>query len=119
MNQCARDYLVKKGPPTIIMEKFPKNNKGRHFSKFHCKRKLPNGEIIDRPWIIYSVSNDKIFCFYCKIFQNNILNSISTCGYDDWWNIAKMLSLHEISKHHLQAMLNCCELHERLSSKNN
>ena len=40
MNQCARDYLMKKGPPTIIMEIFPKNNKGRHFSKFHCKRKL-------------------------------------------------------------------------------
>ena len=117
INQNIRDYLVKKGPPAITIDVFPMNDKGRHFSKFHCKRTLQNGEVVDRPWLLYSVSSDKIFCFYCKIFKCNSKVKISSCGYDNWWNIHKILNLHENSKEHLQAMLSCCELQERLNTK--
>nr|XP_047133848.1 uncharacterized protein LOC101240817 [Hydra vulgaris] len=59
INQNVRDYLVNEGPPKITVENFPQNEKGLHFSKFHCKRKLKNGEVIERPWLIYSESFDK------------------------------------------------------------
>ncbi|KAG7159350.1 Zinc finger MYM-type protein 5-like [Homarus americanus] len=44
INRNIRDYLTMKGPPDIPVNKFPRNEKGLCFSKFHCKRKLPNGE---------------------------------------------------------------------------
>ncbi|XP_055496017.1 uncharacterized protein LOC129699943 [Leucoraja erinacea] len=119
MNQSVRDYLVKKGPPTIIVEFFPKNDSGSHFSKFHCKRKLPNGEIVERPWLIYSVPSDKIVCYYCKLFDNNAAIALASCGFNNWLNIHTRLAEHENSKKHLQAMLSCCELQQRLSTEKN
>ena len=40
-----KHYLVKKGPPEIILDDFPCQGDGRYFSKVHLKRKLLNGEI--------------------------------------------------------------------------
>ena len=42
INQNVRDYLVNKGPPKIIVDDFPQNEKGLHFSKFQvfCKISL-------------------------------------------------------------------------------
>ena len=67
MEKSCIDYLLQKGPPPITLDSFPKNKNGRHFSKVHCKRKISNGETILRPWLIYSVSADKIYCFYCRL----------------------------------------------------
>ncbi|XP_039373733.1 zinc finger MYM-type protein 1-like [Mauremys reevesii] len=117
ISQRIREYLVKQGPPKIIVEDFPKNKIGKHFSKFHCKRKLSNGEIVPRPWVIYSVSADKIFCYYCKILCNNVTSSLASNGFNDWSNIHTRLSEHENSKGHLQAMLSCCDLQQRLSAE--
>lgn len=116
ISQGVRDYLVKKGPPKIMVEFFPKNESGSHFSKFHCKRKLPNGEIVDRPWLIYSVSSDKIFCYYCKLFDN-AANALASSGFNNWPNICTRLAEHEKSKKHLEAMLSCCELQQRISTE--
>lgn len=99
-----RDYLVKEGPPKILLEDFPRQENGTHFSKVHCRRKLPNGESIYRPWIIYSESVDKIFRFYCRLFGNDT-SALTTTG----------LSEHEKSKSHPAAMLSCSELQKRLS----
>ena len=37
---------MKKGPPEIILDDFPCQGDGRHFSKVYLKRNLLNGEII-------------------------------------------------------------------------
>ena len=37
---------MKKGPLEIILNDFPCQGDGRHFSKVHLTRKLLNGEII-------------------------------------------------------------------------
>uniref|UniRef100_A0A8C3IGQ8 TTF-type domain-containing protein n=1 Tax=Chrysemys picta bellii TaxID=8478 RepID=A0A8C3IGQ8_CHRPI len=116
ISQHIREYLVKQGPPQIIGEDFPKNKIGQHFSNFHCKRKLSNGEIVPRPWVIYSVSADKIFCYDCKIFCNNVTSSLASNGFNDWSNIHTILAEHENSKGHLQAVLSCCDLQQRLSA---
>jgi len=35
------------------------------------KRKYFNGQIIDRPWLIYSETTGKVFCERCRLFQEN------------------------------------------------
>ncbi|XP_065642806.1 52 kDa repressor of the inhibitor of the protein kinase-like [Hydra vulgaris] len=116
INQNVRDYLVNKGPPKITVENFPQNEKGLHFSKFHCKRKLKNGEVIERPWLICSESFDKVYCYYCKLFDTNSDSALATSGFDSWSNIHTRLEDHEKSKKHLQCTLNCYELQQRLST---
>ena len=64
MGTSYRDYLLINGPPKITLDTFPKDKDGRHFSKVHCERKLNNGEHVMRPWLIYSESEDMIYCFY-------------------------------------------------------
>ncbi|XP_030068040.1 uncharacterized protein LOC115476054 [Microcaecilia unicolor] len=108
-----KDCLVKKGPPKILLEEFPCNKNGRYFSKAHCKRKLPNGEIIHRPWVIYSVSANKIFCFYCRIFGNDVKCALTSTGFNQWSNVNIRLAEHEKSKGHLVAML----IQRRLSAE--
>ncbi|XP_065642774.1 uncharacterized protein LOC136074389 [Hydra vulgaris] len=98
INQNVRDYLVNKGPPKITVENFPQNEKGLHFSKFHCKRKFKNGEVIERPWLIYSESFDKVYCYYCKLFDTNSDSALATSGFDSWSNIHTRLEDHEKSK---------------------
>ena len=50
VNKNATDCLTKT-PPNIPCKGFPKNRKGLCFSKFFCKRKRPNGESVERPWL--------------------------------------------------------------------
>lgn len=111
------EYLVKKGPPKILVDEFPRQDNGTHFSKVHLKRKLPNGEIIYRPWIIYSNKKNKIFCFYCRLFHENTTIALATSGFNNWPNIHTSLAEHEKSKNHLVAMLKCTELQKDFQLK--
>ena len=87
-----------------------------HFSKVHCKRKLSNGESILRPWLIYSVSADKIYCFYCRLLGKQKLLFVNE-GFDQWQSCTTRLAAHEKSHGHLDAMTSCCEAGARLSKK--
>ncbi|XP_060846075.1 zinc finger MYM-type protein 1-like [Rhopalosiphum padi] len=49
------------------------------------KRKLLNGEIKDREWLLYSTSKNALFCFYCLLFSNKKTQFSSTdSGFTDW-----------------------------------
>ncbi|XP_065642901.1 zinc finger MYM-type protein 5-like [Hydra vulgaris] len=96
INQNVRDYLVNKGPLRSL--------------------KLKNGEVIERPWLIYSESFDKVYCYYCKLFDTNSDSALATSGFNSWSNIHTRLEDHEKSKKHLQCTLNCYELQQRLST---
>ena len=116
MERSCIDYLLQKGPPEITLDNFPKNKDGKHFSKVHCKRKLSNGESMLRPWLIYSVSADKIYCFYCRLLgkqKNTFVNE----GFDQWQSCTTRLAAHEKSYGHLDAMTCCCEARASLMSK--
>jgi len=43
-------------------------DKIRYARKEYFVRKLTNGEIIRRDWLIYSHSTGKVFCYVCKLF---------------------------------------------------
>ena len=66
----ARDHVISKGPCQPKDIKFPLDNRNRKFlvawyDKF--------------PWLEYSVSLDKAFCFVCRVFNAQV--SYCVCAY--------------------------------------
>ena len=57
------------------------------------KRKLPNGEIVARDWLIYSLSLGCVYCFACVLFSKEE-NQFSK-GFADWKHASTMLGYHE------------------------
>ncbi|XP_063788893.1 zinc finger MYM-type protein 1-like [Pseudophryne corroboree] len=114
-----RQILVEHGPEQVQQFKFPKDANKRRFLTNHYKRRLPNGDLMHRQWLQYSVSNDSVFCFCCKLFGNytNLPSSLSDKGSKDWKNITAILSQHERSNAHLVNFQNWKELEIRLKNK--
>ncbi|XP_063797832.1 zinc finger MYM-type protein 1-like [Pseudophryne corroboree] len=114
-----RQILVEHGPEQVQQFKFPKDANKRRFLTNHYKRRLPNGDLMHRQWLQYSVSNDSVFCFCCKLFGNytNPPSSLSDKGSKDWKNITAILSQHERSNAHLVNFQNWKELEIRLKNK--
>jgi len=113
--------LVKLGPKRKINIKCPISlidKTERQFSNSFYSRKLSNGEFIDRQWLVYSVSCDRVYCFCCKIFPNHETNlrisSLATVGLRDWKYISERLKSHEISQTHIKSALDWSELRLRL-----
>jgi len=71
MLRTTLNYLAQIGPPAITIEAFPRNGSDMtRFSKFHCKRVLPNGEAVGHPWLLFLAWKNIIFCYYCKLFSS-------------------------------------------------
>ena len=47
---------------------FPMDAERKHFSPNLYSRKPPNGECVDRRWLIYSKTKDAVFFFSCKLY---------------------------------------------------
>ena len=82
----------------------------RYAHKEHFVRKLTNGEIVRRDWLIYAPSYGKVFCYVCKLFGSNAgsaseYNNQFTTGFDDWKNATARISAHQKSKDHIAALL--------------
>lgn len=71
LSGSQRHDLVQHGPQQMLEicdENYPLDNNKRHFSNFHYTRKLSNRETQHRRWLVYSQSQDKIYCFPCTVF---------------------------------------------------
>ena len=93
-----RDLLVEKGPIKITNINFPKDEFSKHFSSSFYIEKLSNGKQHERRWLIYSQDLDKIFWFFCKLF--NLIPSttkLANEGNRNWRNISHKLKNYEIS----------------------
>ncbi|XP_065663687.1 zinc finger MYM-type protein 1-like [Hydra vulgaris] len=91
--------VVKRGLKKIEID-FPKNSKRRRFSMSYYNRKMKNGEIFERSWLIYSLNSDKVFCFCCKLF--GITSSLFRKGINTWEGLSKKLKEHETCSAHLK-----------------
>lgn len=66
------------------------------------KRTLPNGEISDRKWLMYSIKQGSIYCFMCKLFSSHFDSPFVSKGFDKWKKYDK-ISQHENSIDHRTA----------------
>jgi len=111
ISQDLRTSIVKLGPKRTINFNFPsrviissssEKEVNRRFSTNFYYRKLPNGEIVDRNWLVYSISKDHVFCFCCKLFGLSVYGSLSGIGTNDWSHLGTKLIEHERSLTHFR-----------------
>ena len=115
INMNFRDLVVEKGLIRYNGLDFPKDENNRHFSTLFYTQKLSNGEEHDRRWLVYSKYLDRVYCFYCKLF--NLQFSISQLvneGSKDWKNLGRQIRSHETSHEHITNMSSWIDLEIRL-----
>lgn len=105
--------IVKLGPYREKDFKYPisiVDKTERQFSDCYHLRELPNGEDINRHWLVYSTLNDHVYYFSYKLFPNDkkkLRNSfLSMVGSNDWKHLSKRLKTHETSRTHLNSLHN-------------
>ena len=103
LTKSVIESLVQDQPMQIKCHEFPKDENNRKFSEIHYKRRLANGEEVDRPWLMYSKSQNKVFCFCCKLFSKRSgMSVLQEGGSKDWKNISATLASHERSSLHFE-----------------
>ncbi|XP_040294397.1 zinc finger MYM-type protein 1-like [Bufo bufo] len=108
ITNLLRCQAIKRGPKQVKLEDFPltdfPDGTKRRFSSGHYYRLLGSGKKDPRDWLIYSVLGDSVYCFCCRLFDNEAKSNFSSpYGFKDWKHVSGKGSLHshEISSSHL------------------
>ena len=78
-------------------------DKQRFLSKSLFERKLLNGDIVQRDYLIYSPSQGSVFCAPCKLFGGT--SQFGTSGFNDWKHASDRVNEHENSSAHRDCVL--------------
>ncbi|CAI6358832.1 unnamed protein product [Macrosiphum euphorbiae] len=115
-SNSLRLQLVKTGPIKPNKDfKYPRDALNRRFPISILSKELKNGEVIERTWLIYSVKNDVVYCFCCKIFSSENY-ALTKFGCNDWKNVHNIVKEHETCKIHFNSLKKWMELSARLNS---
>ena len=68
------------------------------------QRRLKNGEVVKRDWLLYSPQVGSIFCFVCRLFSVEI-SPFAHNGFSDWKHVSSRVVAHENSIEHGRCML--------------
>lgn len=87
----------------------------RCFHQSYYYKSAPNNAPVNRTWLSYSPSLDKVFCISCKLFGLTKAKKLLLAheGCNDWKNLNRNLNNHAHTTEHLQA-----EIGRSLFSKN-
>lgn len=109
VNEHARDYFSINGFDVNTYKNCDFINsklESRCMTKNMFERLLPNGEKIERFWLVYSESTGKAFCGPCFFFSSrNDEFYLSTQGFNDWKNAQSRFKQHECSTNHRQSLI--------------
>ena len=72
-------------------------DQSRYLSKSYFSKRMGNGEVVKRSWLVYSPSTGNVFCAPCKLYGGTTL--LATTGFNDWKN-SKGISEHDNSFEH-------------------
>lgn len=116
MRAADRVFLVKRGPAAPLYNfDFPFDDQHRRFSPKHYKKRLRNGEEVLREWIVYSVFQNALYCFPCRLFAApSSLSALGNRGFKDWKHLGDSLAHHENAKTHIDCLKSWLEMKQRL-----
>ena len=104
--------MVENDPQKCSDGPYPRSDKSKRcFAKAYCFPVLSNGEKVERDWLLYSKSSNRVYCFACKLFgEANVADTRLVVGYNNWQCLSKILKHHETSGYHINAYLMWKEL---------
>ncbi len=100
-------------PPDFVFHRNESDGRSCHHQYF--KKTLVSGEKMARSWLMYSMKNNSLFCFCCKMFSQRNSNFTSS-RMANWKDTSAHLTSHENSLEHLNCMKAWKELAVRLIS---
>jgi len=91
-----------------LADSYPETKRGysgvnRFSNSSAFKRVLPNEEVTEHDWLVYSRSKACAFCFPCILFSSDRVQ-LSGPRFTDWKNMAKYLKSHEINRKHVKSV---------------
>lgn len=102
------DHFQNKDGPFTATVRCDENAKGevRQLSKHWFYRSMPNGENVLRSWMPYSLFNDQLYCFCCRLFASvTAQHSFSfVTDFQQWWKLSPKIQNHENSNEHLRCL---------------
>lgn len=118
INDKLRQLLIRKGPIQNKNVNLPSTRgQGRTFNNSVFSRKMKNNELVNRNWLVYSIKNNAVFCFCCRLFPSLGVKSKNLTTGDgdcDWKHVDRVLRTHETSCQHVQVFQKWKELEIQL-----
>lgn len=110
----TRLFLITNHPKQTIDYNFPTDSDDRKFNIQQYKKRLPNGEVISRDWLLYSKKNNTVICYYCVLFNSTGKSALCNEGASDWKHLSIRLKEHENSEGHRKSQIKLLTLKKEL-----
>ena len=73
--------------------------------KKYFNRLLPNGDIVQKNWLVHSEITNQLYCFVCKLFHNRTQSNSFINGFNDWKHVGDRLKEHKTSQRHCECIM--------------